>query len=345
MHTHSNFSFLDGASHPEDLVEQAAKLELDAIALTDHDGMYGVARFAEAGRELGVRTAYGTELSLGLSQPQNGIADPEGQHLLLLARDAEGYSKLCKAISIGQLDEREGVVDPALARSEKGRPIYDIERVAAEVRGYCAVLTGCRKGAVRRALFTEGPLAAQRELRRLVDLFGRGQVYVELIDHGMQLDSLHNDLLAGLAEDLDLPVVVSNAVHYARPERGRLAEVLAAVRARRSLDDMAGWLPPAPTAYLRSGREQRDWFGRYPDALTAAAILGVECSFDLRLLAPDCPRSRCPRPSLPRRSTCGTWLLPVPPRNTVPRRRTRRRTRRSGTSSTSSRSSASPATS
>ncbi|HEY4458467.1 MAG TPA: error-prone DNA polymerase [Pseudonocardiaceae bacterium] len=296
LHTHSNFSFLDGASHPEDLVEQAAKLELDAIALTDHDGMYGVARFAEAGRELGVRTAYGTELSLGLSQPQNGIADPEGQHLLLLARDAEGYGKLCKAISIGQLDEHGGVVDPALSRSEKGRPIYDIERVAAEVRGYCAVLTGCRKGAVRRALFTEGPLAAQRELRRLVDLFGRGQVYVELIDHGMQLDSLHNELLAGLAEDLDLPVVVSNAVHYARSERGRLAEVLAAVRARRSLDDMAGWLPPGPTAYLRSGREQREWFDRYPDAVTAAAILGVECSFDLRLLAPGLPPFPVPKP-------------------------------------------------
>ena len=295
LHCHSNFSFLDGASHPEDLVERAAKLDLDAIALTDHDGMYGVARFAEAGRELGVRTAYGTELSLGLAEPQNGVADPAGQHLLLLARDAEGYGKLCKAISIGQLDERGGVVDPELSRSEKGRPVYDIERVAAEVRGYCAVLTGCRKGAVRRALFDEGPLAAQRELRRLVDLFGRGQVYVELIDHGMPLDSLHNDLLADLAEDLDLPVVASNAVHYAGRERGRLAEVLAAVRARRSLDEMAGWLPPAPTACLRSGREQQEWFDRYPQAITAAAVLGVECAFDLRLLAPGLPPFPVPK--------------------------------------------------
>ncbi len=288
LHCHSNFSFLDGASHPEELVEEAARLELDAIALTDHDGMYGIVRFAETARELGVRAAFGTELSLGLSAPQSGIADPEGEHLLLLARDAEGYGRLCRAVTAGQLDEQGGEV-PEQPRSAKGRPLYDLDRVAAEVKGYCAVLTGCRKGAVRQALLGEGPFAAARELRRLIGLFGQEQVYVELIDHGLPLDTVHNDLLADLAEGLGLPVVASNAVHYARPERGRLAEVLAAVRARRSLEDMAGWLPPAPTAYLRSGAEQRDRFARYPNAVAASAVLGVECSFDLRLIAPGLP--------------------------------------------------------
>src|SRR6201991_1699211 len=90
LHCHSNFSFLDGASHPEELVEQAARLGLDAIALTDHDRMYRVVRFAEGAAELGVRTVFGVELSLGLSAPQNGVADPEGGHLLLLARGPEG---------------------------------------------------------------------------------------------------------------------------------------------------------------------------------------------------------------------------------------------------------------
>ena len=80
LHCHSNFSFLDGASHPEELVEEAARLGLDAIAITDHDGMYGVVRFAEAARELDVKTVFGAELNLGLTAPRSGVPDPAGQH-------------------------------------------------------------------------------------------------------------------------------------------------------------------------------------------------------------------------------------------------------------------------
>ncbi|HEX3788138.1 MAG TPA: error-prone DNA polymerase [Pseudonocardiaceae bacterium] len=288
LHCHSNFSFLDGASHPEELVEEAARLGLDAIALTDHDGMYGVVRFAEAAAEHGVRTVFGTELSFGLSAPQNGVPDPEGEHLLLLARDADGYARLCRTITAGQLGDRPDEPGPA-DRPTKGRPRYRLNRVAEEVRGHCAVLTGCRKGAVRQALRIDGPAAARERLCQLIDLFGHEQVYVELIDHGLPLDSTHNDLLADLAADLDLPTVASNAVHYARPTGGRLATALAAVRARRGLDEMDGWLPPAPTAYLRSGVEMAQRFARYPGAVQRAAVLGVECSFDLRLVAPKLP--------------------------------------------------------
>ncbi len=139
LHCHSNFSFLDGASHPEELVEQAARLGLDAIALTDHDGMYGVVRFAEAAKELGVATVFGSELSLGLTAPQNGVADPEGSHLLLLARDPGGYRALCHTISTAQL--RGG---------EKGRPIYDLDEVTADTAGHVVALTGAAKGRCSR---------------------------------------------------------------------------------------------------------------------------------------------------------------------------------------------------
>src|SRR4051812_1984136 len=145
LHCHSNFSFLDGASHPEELVEEAARAGLDAIALTDHDGMYGVVRFADAARELGMRTVYGAELSLGLTAPQNGVADPEGTHLLVLARQVEGYHRLCRVIS-----------EAHLRGAEKGKPVYDLDEIVAELRGHAVVLTGCRKGAVRQALLTRG---------------------------------------------------------------------------------------------------------------------------------------------------------------------------------------------
>ncbi|OLF05026.1 error-prone DNA polymerase [Actinophytocola xinjiangensis] len=284
LHCHSNFSFLDGASHPEELVEAASLLDLDALAITDHDGMYGVVRFAEAARELGVRTVFGAELSLGLTRPQNGVADPEGEHLLLLARGTDGYADLCRAITTGQLADT----------GEKGRPVHDLAAVAEQTRDECVVLTGCRKGAVRAALLRDGPAAAGEQLRRLVELFGRDSVHVELIDHGRPLDTTHNDLLAAMAAELALPVVATNAVHYAQPNRGDLAAAIAAVRARRSLDELDGWLPPAPTAHLRSGAEMARRFARYPGAVHRAAMLGLELAFDLRWVAPELPRFDLP---------------------------------------------------
>ncbi|MGQ0837614.1 error-prone DNA polymerase [Actinokineospora sp.] len=278
LHCHSNFSFLDGASHPEELVEAASLLGLDAVALTDHDGMYGVVRFAEAARELGMRTVFGTELTLGLTAPQNGAADPDGEHLLLLADGQEGYHRLCRVLTSAHL-----------RGEEKGKPVYDLVEVVEETRGHCVVLTGCRKGAVRGALAESGPAAAFEQLRLLVSAYSPDRVFVELVDHGLPDDTDRNDVLAKMAADLGLPTIATNAVHYAHPARGHLAAAMAAVRARRSLDELAGWLPPSPTAHLRTGEEMHARFARHPGAVRRAAVLGVQIAFDLRLVAPELP--------------------------------------------------------
>ncbi|NUS43053.1 MAG: error-prone DNA polymerase [Mycobacteriaceae bacterium] len=278
LHCHSNFSFLDGAAHPEDLVETASELGLEAIALTDHDGMYGVVRFAEAAREVGMRTVFGTEL--------RGV-DKASEHLLLLADGPEGYTRLCRTLSEGYLDPQSE--NGIRADAEKGRPVYHLDRVIAETRDHCVALTGCRNGAVRRALAAAGPAAAMRELRLLTDYYGRDRVFVELTDHGYPDDDARNELLAGMAAELGCPTVASTAAHYARPEQGRLAAAMAAIRARSGLDDMAGLLPPAGAAHLRAGVEMARRFARFPGAVARAAELGLSCAFDLRQVAPKLP--------------------------------------------------------
>jgi error-prone DNA polymerase len=282
LHCHSNFSFLDGASHPEELVEEAAHLGLRALALTDHDGFYGVVRFAEAARAVGLPTVFGAELSLGLHQPQNGVADPDGTHLLVLARDPPGYARLGRAISRGQ------------AAGEKGAPRLSLADLAELHDGHWQILTGCRKGAVPRALVEAGPAAARRALDELIDRFGRRHVTVELWDHGEPLDGARNDALAALAAASGVGLVATNNVHYATIARRPLATALAAVRARRSLDEIEGWLPAAAAAHLRSGAEQARRFARFPGVVEAAAELAGECAFDLALVAPELPPYPCP---------------------------------------------------
>jgi error-prone DNA polymerase len=279
LHCHTNFSFLDGASHPEELAEEAARLGLTGLAVTDHDGFYGVVRFSQAARELGLPTIFGAELSLDLVKPQNGEPDPQGRHLLALAHGIEGYARLASTISRGQL-----------AGAEKGKPSYgDLEEIAGVLRDHVLILTGCRKGVVPHALATEGGPAAARELDRLVRLFGRSNVVVELTDHGDPNDDDRNDVLYQLAQSRHLETVATNNVHYATPGRRKLATALAAVRARRSLDDIDGWLPAAGTAHLRSGDEMARRFAAYPGAVRNAAMFGDDLAFDLNLVAPKLP--------------------------------------------------------
>ncbi|MEV1129613.1 error-prone DNA polymerase [Agromyces sp. NPDC049794] len=293
LHAHSTFSFLDGASTPEQLVEEAHRLGLSGLAVTDHDGFYGIVRFAEAAESFpDLATVFGTELSLGLSEPQMGVADPEGEHLLVLAHGEEGYHRLASAITAGQL-----------TGGEKGRPVYSVEELAERSGGEWVVPTGCRKGAVRRALTQGGPDAAWRELDRLVALFGRDHVVVELFDHGHPLDQDANDALAELAARARLPLLATNAVHYATPGEHRLASALAAVRARRSLDELDGWLPASDGLHLRSGAEMMRRFERYPGAVARSVTLAGELGFRLRSARP-----RLPRQEVPDGHTPMTWL-------------------------------------
>jgi len=303
LHAHSAFSFLDGASHPEELAAEGARLGLSALALTDHDGLYGVVRFSQAAAKVSLPTVFGAELHLPVPpaggragppvlDPPTGVPDPRSTHLLVLARGPQGYRNLSSAIATAHL-----------ATGTKGAADYRLDELGAQADGQWLVLTGCRKGAVRRALVTQGRAAARRELDRLVGVFGAGNVAVEVTaDDDPRTADLHA-ALADLAADARLPLVATTAAHYARPRDADLAGALAAVRARSSLDDMDGWLPGAPTAHLRSAAEMLARHRRHPEAVATAAALGDECAFDLRLVAP-----RLPPYPVPDGHTEATWL-------------------------------------
>lgn len=289
LHCHSHFSFTDGASSPEELVEEAVRLGLEALALTDRNGFYGVVRFAEAARALGLPTVFGAELAL--IEPGSGgagtlLGEECIRHLVVLARDPDGYALLGRAISQAQM------------AGEKGAPRLTLDELA-EVGadrggGHWLVLTGTAAGPVPAALVADGPAAARRRLDRLVDAFGRDHVAVELWHHADPLDSVRNDALARLAIGAGVDLVATNDVRYHAPQRRRLATALAAVGARTSLDGADCRLPAAATAHLRSGAEQARHFARWPGVVERAAALALECAFDLKLVAPELPPYPCP---------------------------------------------------
>lgn len=282
LHAHSGFSFLDGASDPEELVIEAARLELAGLALTDHHGLYGVVRFAEAARGYGLPTIFGTEITLEALDNRVGVPDPQGSHVVVLAASPQGYTQLSVALG-----------EAYLAHGEKGVPTITLAQLA-QVGGDWQILTGCRKGSVAQALLRDGPRAATRELQRLCDHFGRDRVSMEIWDHGNYEDVARNDALVDIAVRHNVPVVATGNVHYARPEDVRRSQVLSAIRARRDLESMQGWLAASPLAHLRSDAEQRRRFARWPGVVDAAGVLGQQMAFDLRLVAPQLPRFSTP---------------------------------------------------
>jgi error-prone DNA polymerase len=293
LHAHSSFSFLDGVSEPADMVEEAIHLRIDALALVDHDGMYGVVRFHEAAGKLGMPTVFGAELSIDVPVPSTraertvaarvGEPDPPGRHLLVLARGKEGYTRLCSAVSAAQL--RGG---------SKGRPVYDLDELAELSGGHWLILTGCRKGPLRAALdagrygtFALDP--ARLALGELVDRFGRDNVAVELSYAREPLADERYEALSGLATEAGLPIVATTGAHYDKPERRELATTVAAVRARSNLDDMDGWLPAWADQHLRSGAEVAQRFRRFPGAVENTVELSKDLVFRLELVAPKLP--------------------------------------------------------
>jgi error-prone DNA polymerase len=318
LHAHSNFSFLDGASHPEDLIARAATMGMPAVALTDHAGLYGAVRFWKAaeqtrtdaaraaglapvtpiiGLELAIPrndgevrlarrgrktalTLRGTKASRGW--PGEFHAGPApGDHLVLLARDLAGYSALSQLASRGHL------------AGEKQFPVFEaatVEAALTDARGHLVGLSGCRNGEIPRRLLADEPAAAREAAERWASHFAEGDFAIELSHHLLPEDDWLMAELARLADDTGLPTVVTNEVHYAEPAGHRLQDVLVAIRHGATLDQARELRLPNAEYRLKTGAELAaigagladDTARRaWADGLARAGTIGQSCQLDL----------------------------------------------------------------
>ncbi len=289
LHVHSSYSFLDGASDVEELVTAAAERGMDALALTDTNGLYGAVRFWNAAKDAGIRPIYGAE-----------IQTLDFGHLVLIARDRIGWRSLCRTISAAQL------------AGEKTKPRATLALIAENAEGLFA-LTGCAHGAVPRAMRGGDVDAARDALARLAGIFGE-RCFVELSDHLDPDDPALCDALAQLASEQGLGAVVTNNVHYARPEGRRLHDVLRCIDLGVTLDDAGKALKPNGEYWLKDETILRERLGRHAEAFANARAIADACTLDLETIGPGGARatlaSRAERAPLPSGSMVGQDRLP-----------------------------------
>lgn len=256
LHLHSCWSLREGASKPVELLGQARELGYDALALTDHDGLYGSMEFAQLAHEAGVRPITGAELTLS-----------DGSHLTVLAESVAGYRNLCRLLSQAHRPDREN-------------PRTDRATLFAHSDGLI-VLSGCREGELSQLLDGGAMSAAETIAGEYRDRLGDGQFFLELQHHGIYGDSQRVAAFARLSERTGVPLVATNNVHYHERERHRLNDVLVAIRHRRTLDTSHELRRANSEFYLKSPQTMARRFAAYPEAIANTRRIAERCTFDL----------------------------------------------------------------
>lgn len=254
LHCHSHYSLLDGTCSPSALVARAAQLGMPALALTDHDAIYGVPEFVEACAEAGIRPIFGAELTLN-----------DHSHLTLLVKDATGWHNLCQLISLARHHAPKGK-----ARLPKGA-------LLGRTAGLIA-LSGCRKGGIAQTILRREDARAVEIGRYLQTLFG-DDFWIELQHHHQPHDSWLVDRLAACADHLNVGIVATNNVHYSTPDKQRLQDVLVSIDSLTTLDAGVGLLRPNREFHLKDDATMRQLFARYPAAVINSAIIAAQCEY------------------------------------------------------------------
>ncbi len=259
LHAHSAYSFLDGASQPEELAARAAELGYEALALTDHDGVYGSLEFAHAAKHFGVRPITGAEVTLA-----------DGSHVTLLVEDARGYANLCRLLTAAHAHTRDAT------NREPLPPRLDVSLLEELDSGLNQGLV-CLSGCARNGLAVRDPNAAAR----LARAFGRDRFYVELQRPYERGDVRRNARLRDLAETIGVPTVATGDVHAHDRRRVTLQDVLVAVRCRTSLEGCEQERRGNHESVLLAPEEMLDRFAGDRDAARRTGELARRLEFDL----------------------------------------------------------------
>jgi len=278
LHAHSAYSFLDGASTPLELAYAAEDLGYPALALTDHDGVWGSREFAESCRDLPLRAITGAELTVALPEDSPALVPagpPALAHLTLLAEDAPGYHNLCRLLTAAHAHTRDNTARTA------SQPWATLEQVEEHAEGLVC-LSGCARDGALAGAFERGETERGERLgRRLLAAFGRDRFRVELQRPFWRRDRARNRWLSLLAERLDVPCVATGNVHSHARCRTDLQDALVAVRRGESLEESEPFRRGNRSSVLVSPEAMARRFAEYPDAVTETLRLAERLRFDL----------------------------------------------------------------
>ncbi len=269
LHCHSAFSLLDGASNPEELAVRAKEIGLAALALTDHDDMGGIVRFATAARELELNAIIGAELTLD-----------DHSHVILLAADETGYKNICRLIT------------KARSACVRGSPRVQSADLYASSDGL-VVLSGCPHGRIPSAL-TKGDVESARACaREFKEVFG-DRFYIEMWDHYITQEQILAKQLLELADECEIPWVATNNVHYSRPEKRIVHDVLTCLRHEVTLAEAGRRLRPNASWYMKSPDEMAHLWRHNLTGVRNSLIVAERCKFRLGSLRTPLPVFQLP---------------------------------------------------
>ena len=286
LHARSAFSFLRGASTPEELIAACAELEMPAMALLDNDGVYGAARFHLAAQKVGIKAHIGAEIEVsGLRSQVSNSKVRETLVVPLLVRNRTGYQNLCRLITLMKLRIPK--------HAKPGECAVTPEELAEHAAGLVC-LTGDEHGPIAKKFYHRGHREAQRITEWLLDVFGKQNVYAEMQRHFNREEEARNHAVIELARRLKLPLLATNGVSYAARAQRQVADVFTCIRNHVRLETAGRLLAINSERHVKSPAEMVELFADLPEAIANTVELSSRLEFTLKDLGYEFPKYPVP---------------------------------------------------